>query len=101
MYHALLTCSSGACEAYAVPLLQAVSEPMTYMACPQYMQFQSLQGICPATITCNSRICGAYAVPSLDTISLHMIHMPCPQLLCCIALYYSVLLCITVHCVAL
>ena len=76
-------------------LLQAISELIAHMACPHYMQLQSLQYICPVTIICNSGIYGgishaftrykvfaydAYVMPS--TITTHCF------ILLCITLYY-------------
>ena len=99
--YVLITCSSGACNTYAMPPLHAVSELGAHMPYPHYMQFWSLYSICHATIICSSRMCRAYAMPSLNAISELVIYMQCPQLLLCIALYCFVLCCIALYCVAL
>ena len=54
MCHALITCSSGACEASSMPPLHVVSDHLAHMPCPHCMKFCSLHGICHATITCSS-----------------------------------------------
>jgi hypothetical protein len=98
--HALITCSSGACEAYAMSWFHAVSELLACMTCPHYMEFKSLQGTCHATTTCNSGACGTYAISSLNAISELMSHMPCPQPLACNALYCFEILSITSYYIA-
>ena len=76
--HAIITCSSGACQAHAT--IHAVSELVTYRPCLHYMQFRSLQGTCHVISTCRSGVYGADTMPSLNAISELVGHMPCPQL---------------------
>ena len=108
MCHVLIPCSCGACEAYCLSSLYAVSELRAHRACPHYMQFWNLPGTCHAIIhaiselvthmprthymqfqslwgtwhvtsTCRSGVYGADAIPSLNAISEFKMHMPCPQ----------------------
>ena len=92
MCHVLIPCSSGACEAYCLSSLYAVSELRAHGTCSHYMQFWNLHSTCHATITCNSGVCGAYAMPSLNAVSELLGHMPCFQLLHHVTLGYFVLL---------
>ena len=99
--HTLVTCSSVAWEAYAIPSLYAVSELIAHMACPHYVQCWDLQGICHTTITCRPGVHRAYVMPSLSAISELKKHRPHPQLLLCISLYYFISLHITSYYIAL
>ena len=73
--HALITCSSGACAAYAMPPLYAVLE--------------YILGIWHAIIKCNFGACNAYVMHPV--IALYCI------VLLCVTMYYFHLLCIPLH----
>jgi hypothetical protein len=102
--HILITCSSRACDAYAMPSLHVVAKLMAHMPCPHYMQFWSLYGICHATILCNSGIYWAYGMLLWNAMVELMIHMSCPPVIasyCFVMLYimayYFVLRCDWLH----
>ena len=63
IYHVLITCNSGACEAYAMPSFHAVSE---------------LVDICHAIITCSSGACMAYAMLLLHVVLEWVVHRSYP-----------------------
>ena len=90
--HAIIACSSAACDAYAMQSFRAISETMAYRQCLHYMQFWSLLDICYAIITCKSGVYGGDAMPWLSAIFELVIHMRCWQIILCTALQYYVLL---------
>lgn len=94
--NALMSCSSGACKASHMPLLQVVSELWMHMPSHLYMQYWGSQYICYADNICSSQASVAHAMPSLSAISELVRNMPCLQVLLvlhCIALYCVALLC--------
>ena len=90
--HALITCSSAACDACAMQSFRAISETVIYRQCPHYIPFCSLLDICHATITCRSGVYGAHAMPWLNATFELVVYVLCPQMVRCIALYYFILL---------
>ena len=84
-----------------MPSLHAVSEHVKHIPCPHYMQFRSLHDICHATIICHCGVLMGYAMLSLSANSELLKHMQCPQLLLYIALYYFILLYITLSYIGL
>ena len=62
--YAIIICSSGACQAHAMP---------------SFMQFQCLWHICHGLITCSSRACGAHAMSPLHAGLKYMGQMACPH----------------------